>query len=93
MIEKQFDQLLETISSSIAEKVFQKVETMSQTKASAEEYLNTSEALVFLKIKSKLTLRNYVKAGLIPAPVKVGGRKLMFKKSDLENFLSHGRRY
>jgi predicted DNA-binding transcriptional regulator AlpA len=92
MIEKQFDQLLETLSTSIAEKVLQKVETMTQAKQPTEEYLNTAEAMRFLQIKSKLTLRNYVKKGMLPTPTRVGGRKLMYRKSDLENFLSHGRK-
>jgi predicted DNA-binding transcriptional regulator AlpA len=92
MFENQFDQLLETLSTSIAEKVLQKVETMAQAKQPTEEYLNTSEAMRFLQIKSKLTLRNYVKTGMLPTPTRVGGRKLMYRKSDLENFLSHGRK-
>jgi hypothetical protein len=52
-----------------------------------QEFLSTDEALCLLKIKSKVTLRSYVQAGLIPKPKRVGGRKLIYKKSDLLKYL------
>lgn len=86
-----FDLLLNSISESIAERVSQKI-NISQLKESAppeERFLDTIEAMKFLKIKSQVTLKKYVASGLIPKPSKIGGRKLVYKKSDLLNFLSN----
>jgi predicted site-specific integrase-resolvase len=43
-----------------------------------------------LQIKSRVTLRDYIKKGILPEPTKRGGRALFFKKSDLKNFLENG---
>jgi predicted DNA-binding transcriptional regulator AlpA len=86
-----FDLLLNSISESIAERVSQKI-NISQVKESVppeERFLDTIEAMKFLKIKSPVTLKKYVASGLIPKPSKIGGRKLVYKKSDLLNFLSN----
>jgi predicted DNA-binding transcriptional regulator AlpA len=86
-----FDLLLNSISESIAERVSQKI-NISQLKESdppEERFLDTIEAMKLLKIKSQVTLKKYVVSGLIPKPSKIGGRKLVYKKSDLLNFLSN----
>ena len=55
-----------------------------------EEFFNTNQAKEYLNISSTATLRSYVVKGFIPKPKKVGGRKLVYKKSDLKNYLSNG---
>ena len=87
--------LLNHLTDLIAEKVSQRIifENESEKTDSDNtdtEFLNTTEALRVLKIKSKVTLRSYVLAGLIPKPKRIGGRKLVYKKSDLLKFLGDG---
>jgi len=88
-----FDMLLNSLSESIAERVSQKI-NQSQVKeleTQEEGFLDTIEAMKFLKIKSQVTLKKYVTSGLIPRPSKIGGRKLVYKKSDLLNYLSNAK--
>jgi len=88
-----FDMLLNSLSESIAERVSQKI-NQSQVKeleTPEEGFLDTIEAMKFLKIKSQVTLKKYVTSGLIPRPSKIGGRKLVYKKSDLLNYLSNAK--
>ena len=92
----EMNNLLNHLTELIAEKVSQRInfENESEKKDSDitdTEFLNTNEALKVLKIKSKVTLRNYVLAGLIPKPKRIGGRKLVYKKSDLLKFLGDGK--
>ncbi len=56
-----------------------------------EIFLETLDVMKFLKIKSQLTLKKYVERGLIPRPIKIGGRKLVYKKSDILNYLSNAK--
>ena len=87
-----FDMLLNSLSESIAERVSQKINQSQEVITTAEEgFLNTTEAMEYLKIKSQVTLKKYVNSGLIPKPTKIGGRKLVYKKSDLLNYLSNVR--
>ncbi len=88
--------LLNHLTDLIAEKVSQRINYENESEKSDSditdtEFLNTSEALKVLKIKSKVTLRSYVLAGLIPKPKRIGGRKLVYKKSDLLKFLGDGK--
>jgi predicted DNA-binding transcriptional regulator AlpA len=92
----EMNNLLNHLTDLIAEKVSQRIifENESEKTDSDNtdtEFLNTSEALKVLKIKSKVTLRSYVLAGLIPKPKRIGGRKLVYKKSDLLKFLGDGK--
>jgi hypothetical protein len=83
--------LSESLSDSIAEKVSERI-TKTETSISNEiEFLGVKDSMSFLKIKSRATLRSYIKSGQLPEPTKAGGRKLIFKKSDLINFLSYGK--
>jgi hypothetical protein len=87
-----FDMLLNSLSESIAERVSQKINQSQETPPTPEEgFLNTTEAMEYLKIKSQVTLKKYVTQGFIPKPTKIGGRKLVYKKSDLLNYLSNVR--
>ena len=88
-----FDMLLNSLSESIAERVSQKINQSQEviTTTPEEGFLNTTEAMEYLKIKSQVTLKKYVNSGLIPKPTKIGGRKLVYKKSDLLNYLSNVR--
>lgn len=88
-----FDMLLNSLSESIAERVSQKINQSQEviTTTPEEGFLNTTEAMEYLKIKSQVTLKKYVTQGLIPKPTKIGGRKLVYKKSDLLNYLSNVR--
>ena len=91
----EMNNLLNHLTDLIAEKVSQRIifENESEKTDSDNtdtEFLNTTEALRVLKIKSKVTLRSYVLAGLIPKPKRIGGRKLVYKKSDLLKFLGDG---
>ena len=88
--------LLNHLTDLIAEKVskriiFENESEKTDSDNTDTEFLNTTEALRVLKIKSKVTLRSYVLAGLIPKPKRVGGRKLVYKKSDLLKFLGDGK--
>lgn len=88
--------LLNHLTDLIAEKVSQRINYENESEKTDSditytEFLNTSEALKVLKIKSKVTLRSYVLAGLIPNPKRIGGRKLVYKKSDLLKFLGDGK--
>ena len=88
--------LLNHLTDLIAEKVSQRINYENESEKTDSditytEFLNTSEALKVLKIKSKVTLRSYVLAGLIPKPKRIGGRKLVYKKSDLLKFLGDGK--
>ena len=88
--------LLNHLTELIAEKVSQRINLENEggstvTNNSDTEFLSTDEALNVLKIKSKVTLRSYVLAGLIPKPKRIGGRKLVYKKSDLLKFLGDGK--
>lgn len=90
--------LLEHLTDMIAEKIMEKrklqVNLASVIHAEhdpEQDFLNTEEALVVLKIKSKVTLRNYVKSGLIPKPKRIGGRKLVYRKSDLLKLMGDGK--
>lgn len=56
-----------------------------------EIFLETLDVMKFLKIKSPLTLKKYVEWGLIPRPIRIGGRKLVYKKSDILNYLSNAK--
>ena len=85
--------LLNHLTELIAEKVSQRINFENEgdkkdSDITDTEFLNTNEAL---KIKSKVTLRSYVIAGLIPKPKRIGGRKLVYKKSDLLKFLGDGK--
>lgn len=88
-----FDMLLNSLSESIAERVSQKINQsqVKEVEKSEEGFLETLEAMEFLKIKSPVTLKRYVNSGLIPKPKRIGGRKLVYKKSDLLNYLSNAR--
>ena len=87
-----FDMLLNSLSESIAERVSQKINQSQEVTSTPEEgFLNTTEAMEYLKIKSQVTLKKYVNSGLIPKPTKIGGRKLVYKKSDLLNYLSNAK--
>jgi len=86
--------LVEHLTDLIAVKVVEKGSIQSmpllenrQDTSKDQEFLSTQEAMCLLKIKSKVTLRSYVRAGLIPPPKQIGGRKLVYKKSDLLKFL------
>ena len=88
--------LLNHLTDLIAEKVskriiFENESEKTDSDNTDTEFLNTTEALRVLKIKSKVTLRSYVLAGLIPKPKRIGGRKLVYKKSDLLKFLGDGK--
>ena len=88
--------LLNHLTDLIAEKVSQRINYENESEKTDSgitytEFLNTTEALRVLKIKSKVTLRSYVLAGLIPKPKRIGGRKLVYKKSDLLKFLGDGK--
>jgi hypothetical protein len=92
----EMNNLLNHLTDLIAEKVSQRINYENESEKSDSditdtEFLNTSEALKVLKIKSKVTLRSYVLAGLIPKPKRIGGRKLVYKKSDLLKFLGDGK--
>ena len=86
--------LFEVISSSIAEKVIQKfnevkqLEETQKAKDPEDIFLNTKEACKFIQVVP-VTLKKYVKAGLIPKRVK-GERGNIYKKSDLIKFLENG---
>jgi hypothetical protein len=85
--------LLDHLSEAIAERVSDKIKTPSQATIPTnpeEEYLDTNQALEFIKVKSRVTLDTYVKEGRIDKPKMRGGRKLYYKKSNLINFLNHG---
>jgi predicted DNA-binding transcriptional regulator AlpA len=93
-----FENLLEHLTDLIADKVIEKrnlrVNLDSGIRAEhdpEQDFLNTEEALVVLKIKSKVTLRSYVKSGLIPKPKRIGGRKLVYRKSDLLKMMGDGK--
>jgi len=88
-----FDMLLNSLSESIAERVSQKINQsqVKEVEKSEEGFLETLEAMKFLKIKSQVTLKKYVNSGLIPKPKRIGGRKLVYKKSDLLNYLSNAK--
>lgn len=88
------EHLVEHLTDLIAVKVIEKGTTqplqsteVKNVQRPEQEFLSTDEALCLLKIKSKVTLRSYVRAGLIPQPKRVGGRKLVYKKSDLLKYL------
>jgi hypothetical protein len=92
----EMNNLLNHLTDLIAEKVSQRINYENESEKTDSditytEFLNTSEALKVLKIKSKVTLRSYVLAGLIPKPKRIGGRKLVYKKSDLLKFLGDGK--
>lgn len=85
----QLSDLLEVFSEAIADRVSAKIQVQKvDQQTQEEEYLTFKEAKTMCRWKHDLPLRQRVKAGLIPA-VKIGG-KWMFKKSDIQNFLSHG---
>lgn len=90
-LEHLLNALTESISDSVAKKLSDKITKAETNLSNDNEFLGTEDAMVFLKIKSRVTLRNYIKSGQIPQPIKAGGRKLIFKKSDLINFLSYGK--
>jgi hypothetical protein len=92
----EMNNLLNHLTDLIAEKVSQRINYENESEKTDSgitytEFLNTTEALRVLKIKSKVTLRSYVLAGLIPKPKRIGGRKLVYKKSDLLKFLGDGK--
>ena len=82
---------LEGFTEEVAEKVAEKLNLKPvQDHSEREEYLTTQQAMKLLQIKSAVTIRDYVKKGFIPKPVKRGGRQLFHKRSDLENYLNNG---
>ena len=86
--------VFETISNSIANKVIEKFsefkqqEKDEQAKAPEDIFLNTKEACKFIKL-TPVTLKKYVKAGRIKRYIK-GERGNIYKKSDLIKFLENG---
>ena len=88
--------MLNRFTVTLAEEISQQITSQGEverdnSQRTDTEFLNTEEALKVLKIKSKVTLRSYVLAGLIPKPKRIGGRKLVYKKSDLLKFLGDGK--
>ena len=84
---------LELFAQSVAKHLSQYISEPGQkevSKSTEEEYFNTDQAKEYLGIKSTATLRSYVVRGFIPEPTKAGGRKLVYKKSNLSKFLEHG---
>jgi hypothetical protein len=83
--------LINHLSEAIADKLSDRMQSSNvQTTTEEEQYLDTSETLSFIKVRQRITLQNYVKQGLIEAPIQRGGRKLYYKKSSLLNFLQNG---
>ncbi len=78
------------LAEQVASKLAQKITLSQQAQEVQEEFLSTKQALEYLQIKSRVTLRDYIKKGILPEPTKRGGRALFFKKSDLKNFLENG---
>lgn len=55
----------------------------------ADEMLTTSQVCERAKV-TRQTLARWCRAGLCPAPKKLGKRTLRFRKSDIDNWLSSG---
>lgn len=84
---------LEFFAQSVAKHLKQYINQPVQkevSKSPEEEYFTTNQAKEYLQVSSTTTLKSYVDRGFIPKPRKVGGRKLVYKKSDLKNFLENG---
>ena len=81
---------VDALAEQVASKLAQKITFTQQPQEEQEEFLSTKQALEYLQIKSRVTLRDYIKKGMLPKPTKRGGRALFFKKSDLKNFLANG---
>ncbi len=47
------------------------------------------EVATKLKVTTR-TLRSWVRAGLIPPPIKIGPRRLVWRATDIEKFLAEG---
>jgi hypothetical protein len=87
-------QFLDQLSEVIAEKISGKISPSAKVKTSKdapqEEYLDTIQTLEFINVKTRVTLDKYVLEGRIEKPIKRGGRKLYYKKSNLIKFLQNG---
>lgn len=88
----QLELLLDALTEAIADKVSNRINLPTATIQTTpeEEYFDTKKALEFINVKTRLTLDKYVYEGRIPKPIKRGGRKLYYRKSDLINFLQNG---
>jgi len=87
------DELLNHLTEAIAVKVSERIQFIpptNQKETDQDEYLDTIQALEFIKVKTRVTLDKYVLEGRIEKPIKRGGRKNYYKKSSLLKFLQNG---
>jgi predicted DNA-binding transcriptional regulator AlpA len=84
----QFEEFVNHLTDLLADKVSAKLQTTNTPTAEAkEEYFNTEEAMAFLRVKSPATWKKWRSSGRIPEGKLIGGRRLYWKKSDLEKCL------